>query len=227
MKKVSVVIPSGGRGSRMGANKSKQFLLLKGKAILQITLEKFLQIEEVTELIVLSSREDMDETKRIINSIETDKLIRLTIGGDSRQDSVFNGLKLLSSSCDIVLVHDGARPLIEKNEIRSCIKSVEDKGSGVIGVPVKDTIKVVDSDGIVSNTPKRDTLWITQTPQGFFPQDLISAYEKAREEGFIGTDDSSLIERYGGKVFMVMGSYENIKLTTPEDLIIAERIMER
>lgn len=226
MKKVSVIIPSGGSGSRMGANESKQFLQIKNKPILKMTIEKFTDFEEIKEIIVVSSERDMDKTIKIINSIDFKGNIKFALGGGTRQESVYNGLKEINENNDVVLIHDGARPLIGHEEIRKCILEVSEEIGVVLGVPVKDTIKMVDSTGTIVNTPKRDKMWIAQTPQGFYPQSILKAHKSALSEKFLATDDSSIMERYGHRVKIIQGKYSNIKITTPDDMAIANRLIE-
>ncbi len=152
------------------------------------------------------------------------KNIKIAYGGKERQDSIYNGLKKLDKNCDIVLIHDGARPFVDHRIINESIKVAKEKKAVVVGVPVSDTIKIV-SDGTVQETPERNLLWAAQTPQTFEYNLIIDAYEQAYKNNYYGTDDSMLVENIGQSVTMVMGSYENIKITSPEDLNIAEQIL--
>ena len=151
----------------------------------------------------------------------------MTYGGKERQDSVYNGLKCLDKDTDTVLIHDGVRPFVKSEDIEKTIRSVSEWECCVLGVKVKDTIKICDSNGITINTPDRSSLWIAQTPQAFKYDTIMSAYESAFGEGFYGTDDAMIAERYGRKIKMVEGSYENIKITTPEDIYIGEAIIRQ
>lgn len=153
-------------------------------------------------------------------------MINIVKGGKERQDSVYNGLLAVNEKADIVLTHDGARPFVKIESIENGIKGVIDHGACVIGVPVKDTIKVVTPLNDVHHTPKRSLLWAAQTPQCFWMSLLKKGYEMANQEGIVGTDDSSLVEKIGHPIKMIMGSYDNIKITTPEDLIIAESLLK-
>ena len=151
---------------------------------------------------------------------------QVVFGGSERQYSIANALKILSQTTDIVLVHDGARPLVNTQCINNVIQAATVHQAAVVAVPVKDTIKTVNDSGTVTGTPERHTLWSIQTPQGFNANILRQAYEQAAQDGYLGTDDASLVERIGARVKIVDGSYENIKVTTPEDLIIAEALMK-
>ena len=147
------------------------------------------------------------------------------IDGKERQDSVYNGLKLLDKKCHVVLIHDGARPFVSDKIIDNCIEEAKNHKAVVVGVPVKDTIKVIDKDKYIVDTPNRSVLWAVQTPQTFDYNILIDSYKDAFKNGFYGTDDAMLVERIGYKVKMVEGSYNNIKITTQEDLNIGSQIL--
>ena len=151
--------------------------------------------------------------------------IKIAYGGEERQDSIYNGLQKVDKNCDIVLIHDGARPFVSHSIIDESIKVAQEKQAAVVGVPVRDTIKVVE-DGIVKHSPQRSTLWSAQTPQTFKYDLIMRAYEEAYKHNYYGTDDAMLVEHLGQSVSMVMGSYENIKITNPEDINVAEQILE-
>ncbi|AZR74691.1 2-C-methyl-D-erythritol 4-phosphate cytidylyltransferase [Anoxybacter fermentans] len=226
--KVSAIIAAAGRGRRMGGKQNKQFLRLGNDMILNLTLQQLDQIEEIKELIVVVGASEVKFClEEIFAKGNFQTPYRVIAGGKERQDSVRAGLAVLSHTTDYVLIHDGARPLITKELIKNALKTAKEKGTAVLAVPVKDTIKVVDQEGYVKSTPERATLRAVQTPQ-IFRKDLIcAAYEKAEQTGFYGTDDASLVEAMGVPVFLVEGSYENIKITTPEDLLLAEEILRR
>lgn len=222
---ISVIIPAAGQGKRFGAGQNKAFVLLAGKTILERTVTAFSDLPEIGEIIIVVATDEVDEIKRQVKFYPRQNIIKVVAGGSERQYSVENALAEVSDNAEIVLVHDGARPLISHRVIRQVIKAVRDNSPAIVAVPVKDTIKVVDSGGFVSSTPARSELWAVQTPQGFKRSLLMQAYRKAREENFLGTDDSSLVERLGIPVKIVTGEYENIKITTPEDLPIAKMIL--
>ena len=221
----SVVIVSAGRGSRMKADINKQFLKLQNKEVIAHTIDKFYNNENIGEIIVVVREDEAEFFK--INIIEKYgyKNIKIAFGGSERQDSVYNGLKMVDENCKIVLIHDGARPLVNNETIDSAIESAKENKCVIVGVPVKDTIKVIDENNNVCDTPDRSTLWSIQTPQVFDYSLIMKAHEKAREDNYYGTDDSMLMEYFGQKVKVVEGSYNNIKITTPEDLKIGEEIL--
>lgn len=219
----SVIIVAGGSGSRMNMNINKQFIKINEKEVIAHTIDKFYKNEYIDEIILVVKEDEIDYfNKNIINKYGY-KNIKVALGGKERQDSVYNGLKIVDKNCDMVLVHDGARPFVSKEIIKKAV--TETKKASVIGVRVKDTIKVVNNNEIIS-TPNRNTLWAIQTPQTFKYDLLKIAYEKAYEENFYGTDDSSLVENLGEKVNIIEGSYENIKITTKEDLNMAYQIIK-
>ena len=217
---VGVVIVAAGRGTRMGTVESKQYLLLQGKPIIVHTLEVFQQHELISEIVLVTGEEDVARCQEWIRHYKLDKVTAVVSGGSERQHSVHKGLLELGTTW--VMVHDGVRPFVHSREIEACYERAKQIGASVLAVPVKDTIKQVDSEGKVLSTPDRRSLWAIQTPQTFRLSDLLEAYEAAGREGFLGTDDSSLAERAGITVSVVEGSYRNIKITTPEDLEFAE-----
>ena len=221
----SVVIVSAGRGSRMKADINKQFLKLQNKEVIAHTIDKFYNNENIGEIIVVVREDEAEFFK--INIIEKYgyKNIKIAFGGSERQDSVYNGLKMVDENCKIVLIHDGARPFVNNETIDNAIESAKENKCVIVGVPVKDTIKVIDENNNVCDTPDRSTLWSIQTPQVFDYSLIMKAHEKAREDNYYGTDDSILVEYFGQKVKVVEGSYNNIKITTPEDLKIGEEIL--
>ena len=224
---VSVIEAAAGMSNRMGSKINKQFIAIDNKPILAHTLEKFERCRYIDEIILVTKEEEVEYCrKEIVKKYGFKKVVNIVRGGKERQDSVYNGILALDEKTDIVLTHDGARPFVKIESIEDGIRGVEDYGACVIGVPVKDTIKVVDSNKVVHHTPKRDLLWAAQTPQCFWTHLLKKGYEMASEEGIVGTDDSSLVEKNGHSIKMIMGSYDNIKITTPEDLIIADSFLK-
>ncbi len=210
--KVSVIIAAGGSGKRMG--KPKQFLPLLGRPVVAWTVDVFKTIKQVNQIILVAGGDDLARAKEFG--------VYLAESGKERQDSVKNGLDLVKNDCDLVLIHDGARPLVTADIIEKAIEAAGECGAAVVGVPVKDTIKMVGYDLIINGTADRSMLWQAQTPQAFKYEIITRAYQKIKG---IVTDDSKLVEDLGIKVKMVMGSYENIKITTPEDLVMAEAIL--
>lgn len=225
---VSVVIVAAGLGKRMKANINKQYLLLKDKPILAYTIEKFENNENIDEIIIVTKEDEKEYCKtKVIDLYGFRKVKALVTGGQERQDSVYNGLRACDPQTKMVLIHDGVRPFIKNEEIDSMIEETFKVSACVTGVRVKDTIKVVDSERNIIDTPKRDNLWAVHTPQSFSYKLILEAHAKYKKENWSATDDSMLIEKLGIKVKMIEGSYDNIKITTPEDLIIAEGILDK
>lgn len=220
-----VVIVAAGTGSRMNMGINKQFIKLEGKEIIAYTIEKFYNNSNIEDIVVVVKEDESDFFKKEILDKYNFKNIKIAYGGKERQDSVYNGLKLLDKKCHVVLIHDGARPFVSDKIIDNCIKEAKNHKAVVVGVPVKDTIKVIDKDKYIVDTPNRSVLWAVQTPQTFDYNILIDSYKDAFKNGFYGTDDAMLVERIGYKVKMVEGSYNNIKITTQEDLNIGSQIL--
>lgn len=221
----SVIIVAAGSGKRMNLDINKQYIKIDGKEVIAHTIEVFYNNENIDEIIVCIKKEEESFFKTEILNKYNFENIKIAYGGKERQDSIYNGLKKLDSNSDIVLIHDGARPFVSHAIINNVIEETKDKKAVVVGVPVKDTIKVVD-DGIVKDTPSREKLWSAQTPQTFEKDLIVRAYENAYKNNFYGTDDSMLVEFLGQEVKMVLGSYENIKITNPEDINVAKQILE-
>ncbi|SEH27578.1 2-C-methyl-D-erythritol 4-phosphate cytidylyltransferase [Selenomonas sp. KH1T6] len=224
---VSVIFPAAGQGSRMKAGKNKVLLELGGKPILLRTLESFSRLDEVRELIVVTGRQEMEEVRAILEGTRGLKPWQLVEGSTERQYSIRNGLNCVSEEAGLVLVHDAARPLITAEVIRRVIEGAKEFGGAIAAVPEKNTVKIVDDNGMVVSTPPRKSLWAVQTPQGFRKDILLEANDRAEAEGFLGTDDASLVERLGRPVKVVEGDYRNIKLTTPEDMVTAEAFLQQ
>lgn len=220
-----VVIVAAGSGSRMNMGINKQFIKLRDKEIIAYTIEKFYNHNNIDEIVVVIKEEEAEFFKSEILNKYNFENIKLTFGGKERQDSVYNGLKMLGN-CDIVLIHDGARPFISEKLIDNCIKEAKKYNAVVVGVPVKDTIKVINEENDIVDTPDRSKLWAVQTPQTFNYDILINSYEDAFKNDFYGTDDAMLVERIGYKVKMIEGSYNNIKITTREDLNMGIQILK-
>ena len=221
-----VVIVAAGTGSRMKMGINKQFIKLEGKEIIAYTIEKFYNNSNIEDIVVVVKEDESEFFKKEILDKYNFKNIKIAYGGKERQDSVYNGLKLLDKKCDVVLIHDGARPFVSDKIIYNCIEEVKEHKAIVVRVPVKDTIKIIDNDKNIVDTPNRSVLWAVQTPQTFDYNILIDAYKDAYKSGFYGTDDAMLVERIGYKVKMVEGSYNNIKITTQEDLSVGSQILK-
>ena len=220
---VSVVFPAAGQAHRMQVGLNKVFLTLAGKPMLLRTLLTFSKVPDVGELIVAVGADEVEPVTSLLGRVKGLAPWRVVEGGTERQYSIRNGLALVSEEADIVLVHDAARPLIRRDTIEELIRVVRAEGAAIIAVPEKNTIKIAAEDGTVAATPPRSSLWQVQTPQGFRKDILMEANRKADEDGFLGTDDASLVERLGVPVRIVRGEYSNI--TTPEDMVVAEAIL--
>ena len=222
---VTAIFPAAGASRRMGAGTNKIFLELLGESILIRTLKTFSQSARIDFLIVVTGAGEIDAVKKLLDATPNLKPYAVTIGGSERQFSISNGLKLVPPETEIILVHDAARPLINLETIEKVIDAAEKFGGAIAAVPEKNTIKIIDAEGFVKSTPPRADLVAVQTPQGFKKEILFKAYEQAAKDNFLGTDDASLVERIGGKVKIVQSSYQNIKVTTPEDIQIAESFL--
>ncbi|WP_062050670.1 2-C-methyl-D-erythritol 4-phosphate cytidylyltransferase [Bacillus sp. JCM 19034] len=222
--KYSVVVVAAGKGKRMAAGKNKMLLKLRGEPLVIHTLRLFATDLECEELILVVNDDEIKEMQRLITTSGLTKVPKLVVGGKERQHSVKNGLDQLQSNEGIVLVHDGARPFIRKEILQALVAEAYRSRAATTAVAVKDTIKRAH-DYRVIETLNRSELWAVQTPQAFDKALLIQAHEQAVAAGFFGTDDCSLLEWLGHEVTIVESDYQNIKLTTPEDLLFAEAIL--
>lgn len=227
------LIPAAGMGKRMGTSINKQYLQLNGRPILARTIAVFEASPLIDSIYLVIPSDEIPYCREyVVEACGFRKVAAIIPGGKERQNSVMNGLNAMRehvSDCDIVLIHDGVRPLVTENLLQESITTARLHDGALVAVPVKDTIKMVQ-DTIVSSTPPRESLWQAQTPQSFRFGKIYQAHLSAEADGFSGTDDASLIERTGGEVHIVQGTYLNIKITTPEDLILAEAflsVMER
>ena len=222
----TAVIVAAGKGRRMGTEISKQFLPLCGKEILAHSVEKFLKAEKIRDIVLVTGEDSLQDVRDMAQEYGWKKITSVVAGGKERQDSVWNGLQAVSDDTDIVLIHDGVRPFVTEDILNHSIETAVEMGSCVAGVPAKDTIKVCNGENVAVATPDRSTLWQIQTPQTFRKDLIMQAYQKAKEDGFVGTDDASLAEYSGCPVKVIMGSYRNIKITTKEDLLIGEAFLK-
>ncbi|XP_022136901.1 2-C-methyl-D-erythritol 4-phosphate cytidylyltransferase, chloroplastic [Momordica charantia] len=222
-KSVSVVLLAGGRGKRMGASMPKQYLPLLGQPIALYSLYTFSRLIEVKEIVVVcdpSYQDIFEDAKEKI-----DIQLKFALPGKERQDSVYSGLQAIDLNSDLVCIHDSARPLVLEGDIKKVLKDARQNGAAVLGVPVKATIKEANNDRFVQRTLDRKTLWEMQTPQVIVPELLRKGFELVNREGLEVTDDVSIVEHLKHSVFITEGSYTNIKVTTPDDLLLAERIL--
>ena len=228
MNKITAIVLAAGSGSRMKSKTKKQFMEIKGKPVIWYSLFEF-EKSRVDEIILVTGKEDIDYCK--IEKYNLKKIKNVVAGGSERYESVYNGLKEVTGN--IVLIHDGARPLINNEIIERSIEGTIKSDACVVGVPVKDTIKRANKEGYIIDTPNRSELWITQTPQSFKTDLVKMAYKKMKEELEKGnttlniTDDAMVVEEFTtNQVRFVQGDYKNIKVTTPEDIDIAELFIE-
>ncbi|QEP99914.1 2-C-methyl-D-erythritol 4-phosphate cytidylyltransferase [Thermosynechococcus sp. QKsg1] len=221
-----ILIPAAGMGKRMGAGHNKLRLQLLGKPLLAWTLAAVAAAEAIEWIGVIGQPEDFPTWEALLGDLNLRQPVQLIQGGETRQASVFNGLQALPERAEQVLIHDGARCLATPDLINRCAQALETYAGLIAAVPVKDTIKIVNREGVVVQTPERDSLWAAQTPQGFRVEPLRIAHEMAVARGWEVTDDAALFERLGYAVHIVLGEETNLKITTPSDLPLAERILQ-
>lgn len=225
--RVSAVIVAAGKGRRMGGGINKQFMEIDGIPVIARTLMAFDCVEALDGIVLVVEESKMNYfAENIIKKYDMGKDIRLVAGGEERQQSVLNGLNAIKGICDIVIIHDGARPFVTGEMIERSMEEAYINGAAACAVKVKDTIKVSDSNGFIRCNPERDNLYAVQTPQTFKYDVIYDAHVQALREDFKGTDDTVLVSRTGVKVKLIEGSYENIKITTPEDIFMAEAVLK-
>ncbi|HBR03727.1 MAG TPA: 2-C-methyl-D-erythritol 4-phosphate cytidylyltransferase [Ruminiclostridium sp.] len=224
---VGAIIVAAGRGNRMGLGYNKVLASLSGRPVIEWTIKHFADSGLIKNLVLVISPEDEDIMGRICAPFTDRMKLTLAFGGEDRQDSVYQGLKALHEEIGLVLIHDGARPFIDRELILRSIENAQKYGAACAGMPVKDTIKMVDMGNFICSTPERGLLWSAQTPQAFKKEIILESYDRAYQEGIRSTDDAGLAEAAGFQVIMFEGSYKNIKLTSAEDLIIAESIIKK
>lgn len=221
----SVVIVCAGNSTRMGGV-NKILLPLGERLVIGVTMQAFQKCESVKEIIIVAREDDIPAIKSEAEAAGITKLAACTTGGSTRQESVINGVRCISKETELIAVHDGARPLVKPEHIEKVIRDAVIFGGATLGVPVKDTIKTVE-DGLITDTPPRKFLYITQTPQIFRKKLYFEGIDFALEHDLDFTDDCQLVEAVGGKIAMTTGDYTNIKITTPEDIKIAEVLLEK
>lgn len=221
---ISAIILAGGKGKRMGAKISKQYIELNGKPILYYTLKRFVDCEGIDKIILVLPKDEIEYCNKEVLEKYSLKVDMIVEGGKERQDSVYNALQKINDS-EIVLIHDGARAFVSERVIKDGIKYAKIYGAAAPGVMPKDTIKVVDENGFSDSTPDRSKLLAIQTPQTFKLEIIKECHEKVKENNISVTDDTMVVEMYNNKVYLYNGEYTNIKVTTPEDLILAERLI--
>lgn len=223
---ITAIILAAGQGRRMNLPVAKQFLDLQGKPMIYYSLKAF-ENSKADEIILVTAKEHQEYCNKLVTDYKLNKVVKVIEGGNERYDSVYNALASIKKT-DYVLIHDGARPFISSEKINAIIDAVVEYKACIIGMPVKETIKIADSSGYIAGTPSRDTLWTAQTPQAFDYELLKKAYDlfyADRKKAANITDDSMIFEIYTNKkVKIIMGDYKNIKVTTAEDLVLAKQL---
>ncbi len=226
--RVNAVIVAAGEGKRMGGKIPKPFLPLGGRPLILHTLSRFVA-SQVGKVVLVAARSEISRCQELIRSDPNLSGLEFVFqsGGPRRQDSVSQGLGRLDTDCEVVVIHDGVRPFVSPRLIDRCVEEAFQKGAVVVGVPVRDTIKVVSADRRVRETPSRDSLWEIQTPQAFRTEIIREAFRHAARDGTEATDDAMLVERLGKSVVLLEGQRMNIKITVPEDLLFAEALLRQ
>jgi 2-C-methyl-D-erythritol 4-phosphate cytidylyltransferase len=224
--RVAALIVAAGQGTRMGTQAKKQYMTLRNRPVLAHTLITFEKCDAVGEIFLVIPRGDDPYCKKeIIEPLRPNKPIHLVSGGATRQESVYNGLKAIDGRIGLVVIHDGARPLVTIDQVTQCVKVAKKYGGCILAVPVSDTIKTVDEHDRVILTMKRHMIRMAQTPQAFHYDIIMGAHVASQKEAYVGTDDAELVERCGKVVKVIPGDPCNIKITTPEDLKFAEALL--
>ncbi len=232
--KTAAVVLAAGSGSRMKSSVKKQYMEICGKPLILYSLEVF-ERSFVDEVVLVLPEDDIEEVmEKIIKPAALKKIKAVVPGGSTRYHSVRLGLMAMSEDTDIAFIHDGARPFIDEDILERGFEAVKEYGACVIGMPVKDTIKIADEDGFAGTTPDRDKTWLIQTPQIFMYKEILELYKELAEkesqiiaDGINITDDSMVMETFGNRrVKLVQGTYDNVKITTPDDIVLAEEIIK-
>ncbi|MDX1640131.1 MAG: 2-C-methyl-D-erythritol 4-phosphate cytidylyltransferase [Balneolaceae bacterium] len=224
-QQLALIIPAAGKGERLGEDVPKPYIDIAGKTVLEYTLSRFREVSGLGEVIVSTSDEYIEKTEKILQEVFPQLKCTVVQGGAERQDSIRNALEKISDRTGLIAVHDAVRPFVKKEEIENCIEEASRSGGAVLAIPARDTIKIAKQNLEIEQTPDRKRLWQAQTPQIFWAALLREAYQYANDHKFIGSDDSSLVEKIGGKVVLVKGSSENFKITHPHDLNVARYLI--
>lgn len=225
MTDVTAVIAAGGKGTRMGAEGNKVFAPLLGKEMIAYTLDAFESSEEISDIVIVTAACDMSRMREVCRKYGYTKVVAIVEGGAARAASVYAGLR--AALGEIVAIHDGARALITHEDIKNSIEDCIKYGAAAVGMKCKDTLKSVDESGFIRATVDRESTYTIMTPQVFYTADILAMHERAAGEGYSPTDDCAMCERYGKSVKVTDGRYDNIKLTTPDDMAVAENILKR
>ncbi|MBI2231857.1 MAG: 2-C-methyl-D-erythritol 4-phosphate cytidylyltransferase [Deltaproteobacteria bacterium] len=225
--KVTAVIVAAGEGLRVGGNVPKPYLPLVGRAMLLRTLDRFFAARSIEQVVLVVAAGELSRCEAMLraDSVLGRRHWVLQSGGATRQQSVKAGLEKVDGDTDIVVIHDGARPFVSPALIERCIELADRNGAVVVGLPARDTIKIVSDDHRVLSTPDRKAIWEIQTPQAFRRELIVKAHDRAVREGFTATDDAMLVEQMGKPVWVIDGEKTNMKITMPEDLWLAEAMI--
>ena len=226
-QQLALIVPAAGVGKRLGSEAPKPYLELSGKTVLEHTLSRFVNVSGLGEVIISTTEAYFEQTEKVLKKLFPELNCYVVEGGDERQDSIRNALKKISGKTGLIAVHDAVRPFVSADDIEKCIVEASRWGGAVLAVPAKDTIKVAGENSEITDTPDRNKLWQAQTPQIFWAALLREAYDYAGKYNIRGSDDSSLVEKVGGKVVLVKGSSKNFKITYPLDLKIAEYLLKK
>lgn len=229
--KATAIIVAAGEGRRIGGNTPKAFLSLCGRPMLLRTLDRFLAARSIDNLVIVVASDQLSRARAMLEEdaglIKNSGAWSVQSGGVTRQESVRRGLEMTGGDCDIVVIHDGVRPFVSPALIDRCVDAARDKGAVVTGLPARDTIKLVSADGLVESTPPRGSLREIQTPQAFRRDMILAAHEWAERAGVAATDDAMLVEKNGGRVFVLDGERTNLKITFADDLWLAETMLQQ
>ena len=224
---VSAIIVAAGQGIRMKGTMRKQYLDLSGRPVLAHSIMTFDSCSLVDEILLVIPKEDVEYCQnKILSLLDLNNQINLVCGGDKRQDSVYNGLKATTKNTETVVIHDGVRPFIQPEDLKQCILVSKKYGACILGTPASDTLKRAAKSNIIETTLSRENIWLAQTPQAFKYDLILKAHETARRDGYVGTDDASLVERMGEDVKIINGGKFNIKITKKEDFAIAKAMFD-
>jgi 2-C-methyl-D-erythritol 4-phosphate cytidylyltransferase len=224
---VTAIVLAAGAGRRIGGDVAKGFLPIAGRALVLRTLDRMFAAQTVTEVILVVAPEEIDRCRAMLNadSALRDRPCVLQSGGTTRQQSARRGLDRVGADTDMVIIHDGARPFVSAHLIDHCVECAFEKGAVIVGLPARNTVKIVGDDRLVRSTPERRWLWEIQTPQVFHKEVIIAAHRQAENDGIEVTDDAMLVERLGKPVYVLEGERTNLKITLPEDLWLAETMI--
>jgi 2-C-methyl-D-erythritol 4-phosphate cytidylyltransferase len=225
--KVAAIVVAAGAGRRIGGDPPKTYLPIAGRPLVLRTLDRLFSSQTIEEVVLVVASDEIERCGALLraDSALRDRSYLLQTGGATRQESSKRGLEKIATDADIVLIHDGARPFVSAELIDRCAKVAADQGAVVVGLPVRDTIKVVTKDRWVESTPDRSSLWEIQTPQAFHKDIIVAAHDWAMRNGVEATDDALVVERMGRRVFVIDGEWTNLKITVPEDVWLAETLL--